>query len=402
MKILIAPNSFKGSLPAILVGKAIEKGIKKVDRRIKTELLPISDGGDGFISSLVFAKFAKLKTAVVSDPLGRRISANFAYIPDKRIALIEMALASGLALLNDDEKNPMKASSRGSGELIIHAIRAGAKKIILGIGGTATCDAGIGALSAMGVKFFDKNNVEVAPIPENLCEIRKIDLSDIKTEIFNTTIEIACDVKNPLIGKNGAARIYAPQKGATAFQVEKLESGLANFAKVLKNTTGVDITKMNGGGAAGGIGATLHAILNAKMRKGTDIIFSLLELKKRINGADLVITGEGRIDLQTAFGKAPIEIAKFAKKNAIPCIALCGSVGEEIELLHREGISAIFPICRGPISLDEAMKNAKKLLSATAEEAVRAFRAGILCASKKRGGRGERVPPFFADFLKKL
>ncbi|HPN84340.1 MAG TPA: glycerate kinase [Victivallales bacterium] len=370
MKIIIAPNSFKGSLSAQAVANSIMRGIRKAEPDATFEILPIADGGDGLVDILVFAKIARLKTAKVSDPLGRKILANFAYIPGKKTAIIEMALASGLALLKNKERNPLKTTSKGVGELIAKAVASGAKKIILGIGGSATCEGGIGALSAMGVKFFGKDSRELSATPENLCEIREMDITCIDRKIAKAQIEIACDVENPLLGKNGAANVYAPQKGANKSQVKFLESGLANFAKVIKNSTGISVKNMKGAGAAGGIGASLHAVLGAKMSKGTDIVFSLLELKQKIKGADLVITGEGRMDFQTAFGKAPAELAKLAKKEGIPCIAICGSVGDKIEKLRDIGISEVFPILKGSVTLEEAMKNASRLISLTAEDVM--------------------------------
>jgi glycerate kinase len=296
---------------------------------------------------------------------------------EKKTAVMEMALASGLALLKDGERNPMMATSRGTGELILHAAHAGAKNIILGIGGSATCDGGIGALSALGVRFMDKSGRELDAFPGSLSEIRRIDLSRLDRELMSLEIQIACDVENPLLGAEGAARVYAPQKGADKAQVLQLEKGLANFARAVELCTGVGIAGMRGAGAAGGIGGAFYAILGARMRKGTDIIFDALDVERKIRGSDLVFTGEGRIDFQTAFGKAPAEIAKIARRHGVPCIALCGSLGDDVGSLHEIGIDAAFPICRGPASLEYAMRNAHGLLASAAEEAMRAFLAGF-------------------------
>ncbi len=378
MKILIAPNAFKGSLAAIEAARAIESGLKRIKGNFEIEVLPVADGGDGLVEAFLSAKIAGRRRARVSDPLGRRIVAGFAYMREKKTAVVEMALASGLALLKDGERNPMMATSRGTGELILHAVRAGARKVILGIGGSATCEGGIGALSALGVKFLDKSGRELDAIPENLREIRKLDCSRVDRSVASLEIQIACDVENPLLGAEGAARVYAPQKGADKAQVLQLEKGLANFARVVEACTGVGIAGMRGAGAAGGVGGAFHAILGARMSKGTDIVFDALDVERKIRGSDLVFTGEGRIDFQTAFGKAPAEIAKIARRHGVRCIALCGSLGDDAGRLHEIGMDAIFPTCRGPASLEYAMRNARRLLASAAEEAMRAFLAGFI------------------------
>ncbi|MEM4248179.1 MAG: glycerate kinase [Candidatus Nanoarchaeia archaeon] len=373
MKILIAPNSFKGSLTAIKAAEIIKKALcsVKAQQEIITELLPISDGGDGLLNVFLSIRYAKKIKIKVSDPLGRKIESFYGFDAKNKTAIIEMALASGLALLNKHERNPLIASTAGTGELILDAIRKGAKKIILGIGGSATCDCGIGALSALGFKFFDKNKKELEPFAKNLPNISKILCPKNLTELKSVKIVVACDVENPLIGKKGAAHVYAPQKGANEEDMKYLDKGLTNFAKVIKKLTGVSIADMKGAGAAGGIGATLHALLGAKLSKGTQIVFEELKIEEKLKDADLVITGEGQIDFQTVFGKAPAELAKIAKKYNKPCIAFCGSYSGSLKKLHKAGITAVFSICKGPSDLQFCIRNAAKLLEEVSEQVFR-------------------------------
>jgi len=374
MNVLIAPNSFKGSLSAVLTAKTIAKGILKAKGglRYKLTLLPISDGGDGLIDVFLFSKKAKKVECIVSDPLNRRIKAYYACDIKNSVAIIEMASASGLVLLNNSERNPLIASSKGTGEFLLDAINKKVKRIIIGIGGSATCDCGIGALFALGFRFLNHNGEEVEPLAKNLSKIQKILYPDNFQKFSSLDIQIACDVDNPLIGKNGSAKIYAPQKGASSDDVFFLEEGLANFAKVIRKITGINIANMRGGGAAGGIGVAFHALLGAKLRRGTEIVFKELQVEEKIKNADIVITGEGRIDFQTIFGKAPIEIAKIAKKYHLPCIALCGSVEPFItDELHKKGLTAVFSICPGPSELEFCVKNAEMLIEKTSEQIFR-------------------------------
>ena len=378
MKIVIAPNAFKGCLSSTDAAVAMEKGIKKCLPDSETVKIPISDGGDG-LSEVVNGLFnTELVMEKVNDPLGRKIEAAYSIIKEMNTAVIEMALASGLALLRKDERDPMAASTYGTGELIASAVKRGAKKIILGIGGSATCDGATGAASATGWRFLDANGGGVIPCGTSLTRIRKISFDEKCKEIRNIPITVVCDVENNLLGEKGAARVFAPQKGASPEEVEILEEGLANLAEVIRRDLGIDVCEIRGGGAAGGMGAGMKAFFNAELRRGTEVIFSLIGLEEKLADADLVLTGEGRIDEQTIFGKAPAEVAKLAKKMSIPCIAICGSISGNMTPLHSAGMSSVHSICKGSITLDEAMRNAAPLLSSETERVIRKFLSGSL------------------------
>ncbi|HPO90060.1 MAG TPA: glycerate kinase [Victivallales bacterium] len=386
MNVLIIPNSFKGSLSAVSVAKIAAKGILKVKEKLNynLELIPISDGGDGLIDAFLFSKRAKKVECIVSDPLNRKIKTHYAYDIKNSVAILEMASASGLVLLNNAERNPLTATSKGTGELLLNAMKK-AKKIIIGIGGSATCDCGVGALSALGFQFLNHQGEKLEPLAKNLSRIQKILYPCNFQKFSSLDIQIAYDVKNPLIGKNGAARVYSPQKGASPEDVLFLERGLANFAKVIKERTGIDISHMRGAGAAGGIGAAFHALLGAKLRPGTQIVFRELQIEEKIKNADLIITGEGRIDFQTIFGKAPIEVAKIAKKYKLPCIALCGSLEPSVtSKLYKKGLTAVFSICTGPSDIEFCIKNAEILLGNITEQLFKTFTSLLISRRTKR------------------
>ncbi len=376
MKFIVAPNAFKGCLPATDVAVFIEKGIKKAFPLAGILKLPISDGGDGLIDALASGLNGKIILKTVCDPLGRKINAKYCYVEERKLAIIEMAHASGLALLHKNECNPLITNTIGTGELIIDAIHNGAKKIILGIGGSATNDCGAGVAYAFGWKFYDKNQKEITPCGGELGCVTSIKAPSQFQSL--PEIEVLCDVDNPLLGQDGASKVYAPQKGADENAVLQLEESIANFANVIEQDIGIDIRNIPGGGSAGGMGAGMLAFFNAKIKKGTEVVFDLLNVKEKISGADLIITGEGRIDSQTVFGKAPAEIAKLAKKAKIPCIVLCGALGKNIDALYDCGITSVFPICPGPVSLEDSMSNASEYISNTAYRVVRLFVEGFI------------------------
>ncbi len=375
MKIVIAPNALKSSLTASQASKVIEAGIKSFDQNIETILVPVADGGDGLVDVLQGALGGELISCQVNDPLFRKINADYTYVPTNNTAAIEMALSSGIALLKDSEKNALITTTFGTGELIKNAINRGAKKIILGIGGSATNDAGIGMAAALGVKFLDKNNRELKPIGKELINIAKIDMSGIMPEIKDIEFEVACDVENPLSGIDGAAYVYGKQKGAIPEDIEFLDKGLKNFAKVVKDQFGLDIDGIKGAGAAGGLGAGLVVFANAILAKGIDLVFKAVSLEDKIKDADLVFTAEGQIDFQTKFGKAPAGVGNIAKKYNIPCIALAGSIGEKIDELRDCGITATFSICPGPVTLENAIKTAEEYMKNTTREIMYTFSA---------------------------
>ncbi len=371
MKIVIAPDSFKGSLSAIEVADTIEKEIKKVLPRTRVNKLPLADGGEGTVETLVNITRGKTIHCFVNDPLGRKIRSFFGILGDKKTAVIEMASASGLPLLSLKERNPLITTTYGTGELIKEALKRGCRKIIIGIGGSATVDGGAGMAQALGAKLLDKKGKELPFGGGNLGKLAKIDLSLFDEKIKKTKVIVASDVTNPLCGKDGAARIYGPQKGATPAMVEILEKNLFHYAQVIKKDLGREVINFPGAGAAGGLGAGLLSFLNAEMEKGVELILKIIKFEKYLEDADLVITGEGKIDAQVKYGKTILGVARLAKRHNIPVIALCGTLTDEAYELHRYGISVLESIISAPIGLDNAMKNAKKLLKKKAGELTR-------------------------------
>ncbi len=382
MKIVLAPNAFKGSLSATAAAAAMARGFRRVMPDAELLAAPVSDGGDGLVDVLAEIMGGRIVSAEVSDPLGRKVSAEFALVDVGRTAVIEMATASGLALLKEDERNPMAASTMGTGELIRHAAASGVRKIILGIGGSATCDGGVGAAAALGWKFLDPDGNDLVPCGATLRSIRAIKAPEGTGPAHGISFEIVCDVENPLLGPDGAARVYAPQKGASPADVEELEMGLANLAAVIKKQLGTDVASIKGGGAAGGMGAGMAAFFNAKLRRGAELVLDLIDLSDKLKGADLIVTGEGRIDSQTVFGKAPAEVAKFAKARGVPCIAVCGARTGALGQLHNAGCHAIFSICPGPCTLEHASANAAELLADACAQI-----AGLVSALRNMGCR---------------
>jgi len=376
MKIIAAPNAFKGSLSALDVAKAIALGVKNVIPTANVILAPVADGGDGLVDVVVALMHGEIRQAVVAGPMQKLVTADFCYVKSKNLAILEMALASGLALLPEHQKNPVKTTTFGTGELILAALDLGVDRIEVGLGGSATNDGGIGMASALGVRFLDKNGKCVEPVGGSLGDICKIDTSHLDPRIKGVCIEGMCDVDNPFIGKNGAAYVYAPQKGASFEQVKTLDAGLSNLADIIQSDLGINIKNMQKAGAAGGLAGGLYAFLGAKLRHGVDIILDIAEFNEKLIGADLVITGEGQIDFQTAYGKAPAGVGAAAKVRNIPCIAIAGSIGDNLGDLHKIGIDAVFSLCPGPVSLKYAMTNGEKLISCVVEQAVRCFLSG--------------------------
>lgn len=374
MKILIAPDSFKGSLSAKEAADSIEKGIKKADKEIQTVKVPMADGGEGTVESLVDVTGGKIHKVYVYDPLMREIESFYGILGDGETAVIEMAAASGLTLLPRDERNPLLANTYGTGQLILAALNMGCKKMIIGLGGSATNDGGAGMAAALGVRFFDFRGEIIMPNGENLKHICDIDIRGLDSRIKDVSIEVACDVENPLIGPNGASYIFGPQKGADIQMVEELDKGLQNYGLVLEKLFNRSLVGLPGAGAAGGLGAGLVGFLDAKLIKGIDIVMGITKLEEKMNGVDLVITGEGMMDYQTAFGKTPYGVAKLANKYKIPVIALTGAIGAGAEILYEKGFNSIFSIIDKPMTLEEAIHNSKILLENAAERIIRAVK----------------------------
>lgn len=376
MKIISAVDSFKGSVSSSDINNCVEKGIRKVYPNSEVIKVPIADGGEGTVESLIEALGGEIISLSVRNPLGEMIDSYYGILYDKKTAVIEMALASGLPLIPEEKRNPMKVSSYGTGELIKDALDRGCTEFIVGIGGSATNDGGIGMLEALGYKFYDKNLNYLETCGENLINLKIIDDKSVNDKLKNAKFLVACDVNNPFYGENGAAHVYGRQKGATENMILELDKGLENFANLIKNIKNIDVQTINGTGAAGGIGGAFVSFLNAKLESGIDIILKKLNFEEIIKDADLVITGEGKIDFQTSMGKTPVGIARIAKKYNIPVIAIAGSVADDAEEVHKNGIDAYFSIMNYPISLNEAMKkeNTKKFLIKNIEEIFRVLK----------------------------
>lgn len=383
MKVLVAIDSFKGSLSSFELGNEIENGIKKIYSDVEVLKLPIADGGEGTVDALVEGTNGKFVTLKVKNPLMREIEAKYGLMGDGT-AVIEMAQASGLPLLSIEERNPLKATTFGTGEMIKDAISKGCREFILGIGGSATNDAGTGMLNALGYKFFDRDGIEIFGCGENLSKIAKIDSSCALKELKECKFSVACDVDNPFYGPKGAAEIYSRQKGATEEMVKTLDKGLKDFSDIIKKDLGKDISEVKGAGAAGGLGGGLMAFLDADLLPGIDIVLDKVELNEKLKDIDFVITGEGKLDHQTAMGKAPVGVAKRAKEMSIPVIALAGGVTDEAEETHSKGIDTYFSIINYPIDLKEAMKKeiAQKFVRKNTEEIFRLIK---VCENKFRG-----------------
>ena len=372
MKFVLAPDSFKESMTAREACDAMERGIKKVIKDAECIKVPMADGGEGTVEALVMSTEGKLVETFVTPPIGKeKVKASYGLLGDGSKAIIEMASASGIQLVKREERNPLIATTFGTGELILDAIKNGAKHILIGIGGSATNDGGAGMIQALGGHLLDSDGNELPFGGLALSKLNKIDLSNLNESLKGVTFEIACDVNNPLIGEKGASRIFGPQKGATEEMIVALDKALENYANVIKKDLGKDVAHIEGAGAAGGLGAALLAFLNAKLLRGIDLIIKHTELEEKIKGADFVFTGEGGIDSHTIFGKTPMGVALAAKKQGVKTIAFAGKVEDGSENLYDVGINSIFGILRGVTSLDEALKDGAKNLEKTVENVVR-------------------------------
>jgi len=376
LKIVIAPNTLKGSLSAHAAAGAMASGVYRVAPQAELVLLPVADGGDGLLEVLEEVLQAERLPLTVTGPLNAPVSAGFLYCPSRHLAVIEMAAAAGLALLSPDRYNPLAATSFGVGELLRAALDRGAERIILGIGGSATMDGGTGMARALGARFLDQAGKELPADGASLAHISAIRLDGLDPRLGQVDIQVIYDVDNPLLGEHGAARVFGPQKGASPEQVILLEAGLARLADVIEQDLGQDVRELPGAGAAGGLGAGLRAFLQAELKPGAEQVLELLELKQALAGADLVLTAEGRLDEQTCHGKAPAVVAARARALGIPCLAVAGSLGPGTDSLRATGIDAAFSLCPGPVSPGQAMQNASDYLSNVTEQVLRCFLAG--------------------------
>lgn len=370
-KIVIATDSYKDCMSGLDVASNIEIGFKKEFPNCEFVKLAMADGGEGTVNSLVLSTSGYKQAVWVLDPLGREVESFLGFNQDKTVAFIEMAAASGLELLSYEERNPQLTNTYGTGQLIKSALDSGAKHIIIGIGGSATNDCGIGMAACLGAKFYDQNNQIVNPIGANLKSICKIDMKDFDKRIYDVKLEVACDVENQMYGENGASYVFGKQKGATSEMIVELEAGVKHFATVINEHFNRNPQDLVGGGAAGGLGVGLNFFCRGNLRSGVEIVTDFLELDKHVRNADLVITGEGRIDSQSINGKAPIGVALVAKTHNVKCIAICGAVEPDAEASYDFGMSGIFSIVQKAGSLDEAFKNTASNLQITARSIAR-------------------------------
>lgn len=374
-KIIIAPDSFKGSLSASEVANAIEDGIKKVFSNCETIKTPIADGGEGTMDLLVNALGGRKVKVKVHDPLMRLIDVEYGLVNDGKTAIIEMAVACGITLLSKQEQDPSETTTYGVGEMIKDALKRGCRSFLIGIGGSATNDGGTGMLRALGYQFLDKSGKETNGTGKALHSICSIDASEVMLEIKDANFIIACDVNNPFSGQNGAAYIYAAQKGATEQMTKGLDEGMENFRKLIETEKNIDLNTVAGAGAAGGLGGGLVAFLKAQLKPGIEMMLEAVNFEKQLQNTDLVITGEGKIDEQTVMGKAASGILDAASKSHVPVIALGGSV-ENVEDLNKRGFVSIFSVVPYPMSIEDAMQKdcAKRNITQTTEQIMRTIK----------------------------
>ena len=378
MKVVIVIDSFKGSLSSGSAGMAAAEGIKNAYPDADTLVLPLADGGEGTVEAIISASGGKLVSVDVTGPLGNTVTAKYGVIPERGRAIIEMSSAAGITLVPPERRNPLYTTTYGVGELIADAIKAhGCRDFIIGIGGSATNDGGVGMLEALGFSFLDKNGDEIPHGAIGISKLEKIDVSGALPELSECRFQVACDVTNPLLGEHGCSTVFGPQKGASPDMIRDMDGWLADFAKFTECTLGRCDKDTSGAGAAGGLGFAFISYLGAELSSGIDLVIESIGLENRIKNADIVVTGEGRLDAQSAMGKAPVGVARLAKKYGKPVIAFSGCIGDGAELCCDNGIDAFFPIQRNVCTLSEAMDetNAYNNLKATAEQAFRLIKA---------------------------
>ncbi|WP_084576080.1 glycerate kinase [Sporomusa malonica] len=382
MRIIVAPDSYKGSLSAVAVATAMEQGILSVFPNAEVHKVPIADGGEGTVEALVTATNGRILCQEVLGPLGQPVEAFWGILGDGETAVIEMAAASGLTLVPKEQRDPRVTTTFGTGQLIKTALDQGIQKIIIGIGGSATNDGGAGMAQALGAKFLDAAGKELTYGGAALASLAAIDLSGLDTRLSQTAIMVACDVDNPLCGPRGAAAVYGPQKGATPAMVAELDDALKQFAAIAKAATGKDVAELPGAGAAGGLGAGLLFFTNAQLRPGVEIVLDTTGFESIVKEASLVITGEGNTDFQTAFGKAPVGVAKIASQYNVPTVCLSGGLGTDHEHVLECGIDGLMSIVPHPMSLDECVTSADSLVKAAAIRLCRLLNVGMSISQK--------------------
>lgn len=378
-KIIIAPGAFKNSLGASAVAEAIQRGLTRSNLDAETVVLPIADGGNGTLDAFL-ARGGTRHTVSVDDPLGRPVEAEYGILPDGETAIIEMALASGLELLDNDQLNPLRTSTYGTGQVLAAALDAGATRFIIGMGGSATVDGGAGCLQALGVRLFDAQGDEIVRGGGTLNQVQAVDTTALDPRWRDVEVIIASDVQNPTLGDEGAAAVFGPQKGASPADVATLETNLRHFFTVVHEQIGVDVRQTPGGGAAGALSAGLMAFLGGRIESGIDLLLDHNDFRQELNGADLVITGEGQMDSQTIYGKGPIGVARLAGEYNVPTVAMVGGLNVDDATLHDAGINAVLPIVDKPMSLESALRNADSLVERAA------VRLGYLLALSRESG----------------
>ena len=376
MKIVVAPQAFKGSISALDAATAMTGGIGRVLPEAEVVAVPVADGGDGTLDTLVEGSGGEIHSIEVTGPLGERRIAEWGAMGDGVTAVVEMARTSGLALVPEESRNPLITTTYGLGEAILSAADAGYRRFIVGIGGSATNDAGAGMAQALGIRLLDGSGRDLAPGGAVLSELKSIELSGLSATISECEFLVACDVNNPLTGPTGASAIYGPQKGATPAMIERLDAALSHFAEVVARDIGVEISDVAGSGAAGGLGGGLIAFVNGQLRAGVDIVLDTVRLDDHLPGCDLVITGEGSLDHSTIYNKAPVGVAARARRLNIPVIGISGSLGAGFQDVHEHGIDALTSITPGPVTLAEASNRAAELIADATEQSIRLLMVG--------------------------
>ncbi|MBB2896078.1 glycerate kinase [Pseudomonas sp. AS2.8] len=375
MKIVVAPDSFKESLSAAGVARALARGLRQALPEAEVIECPLGDGGEGTLDAVLAATGGEVREARVTGPLGEPVTARWGWLAEQRTAFVEMASASGLELVSRTRRDVLVATSRGTGELLHAALDAGAERLVLAIGGSATNDGGAGVLQALGVRLLDGQGQALAPGGAALASLASLDVTGLHPRLAAVEVVIAADVDNPLCGPQGASQIFGPQKGASPEQVRELDAALAHFATVTATTLGRDVSEQPGAGAAGGVGFAALAFLQATFRPGIEVVAELVGLEEALQGADLAVTGEGRLDGQTLRGKTPAGVLRLAQRHGVPVVAVAGSLGEGYDALYQQGLAAAFSLVPGPLSLEEALAQAEGLLERTARDIGRLWQA---------------------------
>lgn len=376
MKFLFASDSFKGSLTSEQISTLLDNAARKNFPGCETAGLPVADGGEGTVDAVIAAVKGTMVSVKVQGPLLEEETGTYGML-NENSAIIEMAAASGLPMVPNGKRNPLKTNSVGTGELIKDALDRGCRQISIALGGSATNDGGMGAMTALGVKFFDENGKELAGAGEDLAKVFRIDVSGMHPAVKDTQFTVMCDVTNPLCGETGATYTFGMQKGADKEKLKILEAGMVHYAGVVKEQLGIDAVDMPGAGAAGGLGFALKVFLNATLKSGIETVLDLIDFDSYLEGTDLVVTGEGRMDWQSAYGKVPSGVGKRCKAKGIPVIAIVGGMGKDAQAIYDFGVDSIIPTANGPLSLDFAIEHAEELYADVADRMFRMLKAGM-------------------------